>query len=74
MRFMKIGNHYVNLDKINNIEVYRAFGDHTIVNLEYDHASFEVPCSGSEVEVRNAIEWGLQQATDHKVSYGPDSP
>lgn len=74
MKFLRIGNHYVNLDKINDIEVYRTNGDCTIVNLEYDHASFEVPCGGSEEEARDAIEWGLKAATECNLYYGPDSP
>lgn len=72
-KIITIGNHYVNLDKVCDIEVYGDLDGTTIVKVDYDYANFEIPCAGSEKEVHNNLYWAIRNAIG-VCPMGPQSP
>ena len=72
-KIITIGNHYVNLDKVCDIEVYDAPDGTTVVKVDYDYANFEIPCAGSEEKVNNDLYWAIRR-TMGECYRGPQSP
>lgn len=65
-RYITIGEEFINLDKVCNIQVYSrptAYNDMVIVEVEYDHSVREIPCAGSEKEVWTQIKEAICYAS-----------
>ena len=73
-RYITIGDEFINIDKVCNIQIYtRAnaysqsneliFNDEVIVEVEYDHSVREIPCAGSEEEVRTQVRNAISYAS-----------
>lgn len=53
-RYITLGEEFINLDKVCNIQVYSrptTYNDMVIVEVEFDHSVRDIPCAGSEQEV-----------------------
>lgn len=62
--FIAICGEFVNLDKVCHIQVYTRYtrtDDIVIVEVEYEHSVKEIPCAGTEDDVRNEVCWAIRQ-------------
>jgi hypothetical protein len=65
-RYITIGDEFINLDKVCNIQVYSrpaTCNDEAIVEVEYDHFVGQIPCAGSEEEVRAQVRKAISDAS-----------
>lgn len=60
--FITVGGEFVNLDKVCHISVYTNTDGTVITEIEYERSIKEIPCAGTEDEVRNDIRWAIEQA------------
>lgn len=68
--FIAICGEFVNLDKVCHISVYTRTDNTVIIEVEYEHSIKNIPCAGTEDEVRNDIRWAIGQVFD-TVPIGP---
>jgi hypothetical protein len=62
--FITVGGEFINLDKVCHISVYTNTDGTVITEIEYERAIKEIPCAGTEDEVRNEVRWAIRQALD----------
>lgn len=68
--FITVGGEFVNLDKVCHISVYTRTDNIVIVEIEYERAIKEIPCAGTEDEIRQDIRWAIRPALG-AVPIGP---
>ena len=62
MTFLRVGNHIVNLDKVCNFQVWDSKEPGcTVVQIEYEHSSYEIPCAGCYSKVFNDLRAALSK-------------
>ncbi len=59
--FITIGGELVNLDKVCHIQVYTCTNDVVMVEVEYERSVKQIPCAGTEDEVREGIRYAVRQ-------------
>lgn len=68
--FITVGGEFVNLDKVCHISVYTNTDGTVITEIECERSIKEIPCAGTEDEVRDDIRWAIRQVLD-TVPIGP---
>ena len=72
--FITIGNHFVNLDKVSNIEVRGADAPKmSIVTIHSHDSVVDIPCAGNEHEVSVDLDFAIRMACS-RCPRGPVSP
>ena len=62
MEFITIGNHTINLERVCGFQVYgREDQNCTIVEVEYEHSTHEIPCAGCYSKVINDLREALRK-------------
>ena len=72
--YITIGNHFINLDKANDIEVWKSENNITIVKVDYGRYECEIPCAGDEQSVRDDLIYAITTGPNNSLRRGPDSP
>lgn len=62
--YIRVGLEYINLDRACHIQVYSCTDDTVLVEVEYEHSVKEIPCAGTEDEVRNRLNKAIYTACD----------
>lgn len=71
MKFITIGNHIINLEKVCGFQVYGPEdGDYTIIEVEYEHSTHEIPCEGCYSEVIDELRHALKKYAT--MIWGPE--
>ena len=66
-----VGEEFINLDRACHIEVYTDQYNEVLVSVEYEHSCKEIPCKGTEDEVRQKLRKAIYSASD-RFAAGPD--
>jgi hypothetical protein len=71
--YISIGHEFINLDRVKAIQVYTDTQGTVIACVESADWLHEIPCAGTEEEVR-ALIWGAISRTCGSCEAGPVSP
>lgn len=71
--YISIGHEFINLERVNAIQVYTNTDGTVIASVESDGWILEIPCAGTEEEVRMLI-WKAIYRTCGSCEKGPVSP
>lgn len=71
--YISIGHEFINLERVNAIQVYTDIKDTVIACVESDGWLHRIPCAGTEEEV-HALIWRAISRTCGSCEAGPESP
>lgn len=62
--YIRVGLEYINIERACHIQVFSNSDDEVIVEVEYEHSVRQIPCAGTEEEVRTSLNRAIYNACD----------